>query len=146
MTQQFVCITDLFTVSIWRFSTMMSPPHTEKSTWQGSRKKDSKLQRNVLEPADRNSEEVSYTDKLLGHDLTNTLRLVWSKNLRRVQNREPKTEWLDKRIILQFETALDFLTSICSQTAVHHLVSLVISFNISHWSRYSTWDLDQFFK
>ena len=76
----------------WRFSTMTSPPQTEKSTWQRSRKKDSKIQRNVLELADRNSEEVSYTDKLLGHDLTNTLRLVWSKNLRRVQNREPKTE------------------------------------------------------
>ena len=76
----------------WRFSTMMSPPQTEKSTWQRSRKKDSKLQRNVLEPADRNSEEVSCSDELLGHDLKNTLRLVWSENFRSVQNQKPKTE------------------------------------------------------
>ena len=46
----------------------------------------------LLEPADRNSEEVSCTDELLGHDLKNTLRLVWSENFRSVQNQKPKTE------------------------------------------------------
>ena len=45
------------------------------------KKKDSILQRNVLELADRNSKEVSGTGELLGHDLKYTLRLVWKENL-----------------------------------------------------------------
>ena len=66
----------------WRFSRMTSPPQTEKSTWQRSRKKDSKLQRNVLESADRNSKEVSCASELLVHGLKYTLKLVLSENLR----------------------------------------------------------------
>ena len=46
------------------------------------KKKDSILQRNALELADRNSKEVSCTGELLGHGLKYTLRLVWSENLR----------------------------------------------------------------
>ena len=46
------------------------------------KKKDSILQRNVLELADRNSKEVSCTGELLGHGLKYTLRLVWKENLR----------------------------------------------------------------
>ena len=46
------------------------------------KKKDSILQRNVLELADRNSKEVSCTSELLGHGLKYTLRLVWKENLR----------------------------------------------------------------
>ena len=44
------------------------------------KKKDSILQRNVLELADRKSKEVSCTGELLG--LKYTLRLVWKENLR----------------------------------------------------------------
>ena len=46
------------------------------------KKMDSKIQRNVLELADRNSKEVSCTCELLGHGLKYTLRFVWSENER----------------------------------------------------------------
>ena len=42
----------------------------------------SKMKRNVLELADRNSKEVSCMDELLGHGLKYTLRFVWSEKLR----------------------------------------------------------------
>ena len=56
-----------------------------------AKKMDSKMQRNVLELAYRHSKEVSCTGELLGHGLKYTLRLVWSENLRLVQNQKPKT-------------------------------------------------------
>ena len=56
------------------------------------KKKDSILQRNVLELADRNSKEVNCTGELLGHGLKYTPKLVWEENLRSVQNQKPKTE------------------------------------------------------
>ena len=40
------------------------------------KKRDSKIQRNVLELADRNSKEASCMGELLGHGLKYTLRLV----------------------------------------------------------------------
>ena len=55
---------------------------SEKSNMAGWQKKDSILQRNVLELADRNRKEVSCTGELLGHGLKYTLRLVWKENLR----------------------------------------------------------------
>ena len=80
---------------------MMSPlPQPEKSTWQRWKKKDSILQRHVLELADRNSKKVSCTGELLGHGLKYTPRLVRKENLRGVQKQKPKTELLDKRIRL----------------------------------------------
>ena len=42
----------------------------------------SKIQRNVLEPADRNSKEVSFKGELEGHGLKYTLRLVRRENER----------------------------------------------------------------
>ena len=46
------------------------------------KKMNSRIQRNVLEPADRNSKEVSCTGELVGHGFKHTLRLVWSENER----------------------------------------------------------------
>ena len=65
--------------SRWRLCSV-SRHQSEKSKMAELKKKDSILQRNVLELADRNSKEVSCAVKLLGHGLKYTLRLVWGEN------------------------------------------------------------------
>ena len=67
--------------SRWRHCSV-SRHQSEKSKMAELEKKESILQRNVLELPVRNSKEVSCTCELLGHGLKYTLTLVWKENLR----------------------------------------------------------------
>ena len=60
----------------------VSRHQSEKSNMAELKKKDSILQRNVLELPVRNSKEVSCIGELLGPGLKYTLTLVWKENLR----------------------------------------------------------------
>ena len=84
---------------LWQYPLALNDVITA-SVWDINMKKWKKTERNVLEPEDRNSKEVSLTGELVDHGLKATLRPVWSENQGWVQNQMPKTEWLYKRIRL----------------------------------------------